>query len=212
MLEEQLRYDNDNDIVSRLVGTIIRYKNNPFLVQGVQPEYPLHIFGRDISTNKVIESIHTSDVELDISSPPLGYVNTRSECAFVSRSPARRWKQGVDPGALDYFWPASEKETSGASSHKFQVNHEGISDTIRGIYPSFDHNLIRDLQDGVYMSRAVGRKLAFKRSRDVKHLLIYHMSNNIGLFSIEDSSVFLFPKYDTMHYRNVLAKYNVGML
>lgn len=228
MLEASLRYDRDEDVQARLSGTIVRYQGNPIFIDAVNVRNPLHVLAHDCIT-KVKFDIHSSDVELDISSPPLGYVNTEDNCTYLTRVPARRFKQGVDAGAVDYFWPmeALKAVTKGkenddrddegirlrlggrrAGGGGWRVQEHHLAKTILNDYPIFDRDLEHYLKHKGTQARAISRKVALAYVNQ-KMCAIFHTNNHIGFWFYENHEAYLLPSFDTEYYRNVLVKNNL---
>lgn len=88
-------YDTVDYAKQKLVGTVVRLNNGE----------PIHIL--DVVNKMLVVFVkndsdeHTKTTEfknIDISSPPLGFINTHKGAFFVSRIPKRNdWRQGVRP-------------------------------------------------------------------------------------------------------------------
>ena len=90
------------DAKMRLDGTIIRYGDNPILVLEAviderQAEFLL--FTKFLSNGKQ-RNIPLKDKMLDFDPVPLGNMNYRGDCYFLSRQPQRAWKQGLHMNSL----------------------------------------------------------------------------------------------------------------
>ena len=76
---------------SRLAGTLVRHNDVPVYVRGVNSS--LVCFVRDVLQGNEYE---VSIDDLNLKSPPLGFVNDGHSCFYISRRPMRRdWRQGV---------------------------------------------------------------------------------------------------------------------
>lgn len=88
-------YDTVDYAKQKLVGTVVRLNNGE----------PIHIL--DVVNKMLVVFVknnydeHTKTTEfknIDISSPPLGFINTHKGAFFISRIPKRNdWRQGVRP-------------------------------------------------------------------------------------------------------------------
>jgi hypothetical protein len=173
-----LRYETDRDVNIRLNGCILRYKGQPVqLSLAGQLKVFWAALGEPFTDKQVI---HSSDEYLDISSPPLGYVNQGGYVFYVSRIPHRKFKQGVcsDNVHIIHENPA----TRGHYRHPNRVIlTPGMVNTINGVYPSLEEALggfrDRDIQ-GV----AFSRKLAFVKDMDLDIIKVRHMGSRTLAF------------------------------
>lgn len=115
-----LRYENEADVHRRLFNTLIKYKGRAVFV--IHCFENLYIDGVDIgakgySDDKQAEftvKFHSSDSDLDLESPELGWANISvarvTRPIFFLRSPTRQFSQGVDLRRVYWFDPLSKKE------------------------------------------------------------------------------------------------------
>ncbi len=132
--KDETRYQNTHDVDMRLTNTILRYKGRAVLCEGTTGsglDVQLAYLHPDLRGKK--ERIDANSPDLDISSPPIGYVNFGTEgSSFVSRKPLRRQKQGLEIAALEFVRPGFVKLTSKSNSNT------AIGVAIEGEYPSIE--------------------------------------------------------------------------
>jgi hypothetical protein len=137
-------YDNIHDADMRLTGTIIRYKGAAHLVKNVYPHNDKYdvIAVRLIPCKKsklVPPHIDTDlkDKDLDISSPPLGYIpfpfGWGMGWAYAVRMPARRQQQGVVLNRVAIYLCGKPYKPA-----RNYADLTGIADCIAGNYPSIE--------------------------------------------------------------------------
>lgn len=86
------------DLTQRLDHTICMYKDFPYYVR-VNGE-ALKLFDM-VDTDTLVHLISPDDPFLDVATPPLGYSQlTPVSVVYLSRKPHRKFKQGIDFGAL----------------------------------------------------------------------------------------------------------------
>lgn len=180
-LLKEFRYDNSNDVNMRLKGTILRYKGRPVYCSGAIDDVRIsieYIDGQDTASPFVV---HSSDVDLDISSVPLGWVNLKGYSLFLMRSARNSQKQGVNPGSLVYFDPHPRGGRSTSRFH-FENRHElfSIGAAVAGKYPSF--RIVLGLEQGgaFHADWAV-----IKPRADLSSTVytLFHKTTAVGVFS-----------------------------
>jgi len=88
-------YDNQHDASQYLKRSVIRYKKEAVLVEGVEGRGGLPLlFIRNLKTNEQ-HLIKVDSPNLDYSPVPLGYGEINGQAFYICRQPARRWKQGL---------------------------------------------------------------------------------------------------------------------
>ena len=161
---------------SRLRDTIVRWGGKAFYV--LQIEGDGMIVGKYLSNlNKdgSYEKVHVS--ELDVSSPPLGYVNSGDYACYVVRIPRRDdWRQGLRTRSL--------KSLTGRTMTSIRLTtlHHTIEDT----YPTFKKAL-----------KKVGSKhsVAWHRHWAVGHGVLYYRDLGVVGEIVEDKPT-LYDHYD----------------
>ena len=179
-----VRYPNTHDARMRLNGTIIKYKGMP--VQVVEVVHKSSITLRDLLTNTLILDIHSSDKELDISSPSIGWVQGPSP-VYLTRSSARRYKQGL---ALDST-RVLKGDTGTTRNGLGDLPQTAIGQSILGIFTlglaDLPHN-----KNGVVLTR----QLAVTAIKDLAGVtttpdffLLYHYYDVIGVLSVKRKEI-----------------------
>jgi len=172
-------YDNKKDAEMRLNNTYIRYKGKPAYVLGFTAEgrrVKIHL-EVGIDRNEVV--IDWASPDIDISSPPLGYINLHSmnkgnEALYAARMPSRRQAQGLIPDKIVYM----ECGKTGTWRHRNPIRDaimRVISNDYRDAVGCYEH-WFEERKDGftVAFSRewAVGERGVYWRAHcvgQVKH-------------------------------------------
>src|SRR5690606_28215456 len=98
-LLDEFRYDNSSDAAMRLKGTIVRYEGRPVYILNVFDNLVLQVEDISDPTGGEILEVHSSDPDLDIASPPLGWSNHKKYCIYLMRSARNSQKQGINPSS-----------------------------------------------------------------------------------------------------------------
>ncbi len=96
-LTTPLRYDSAEDVKMRLDGTYLMYKGEIVRVNWYN-NLKVYVTGISSTSNIPPETIiHSSNVDLDISSLPLGYLVYEGNAypTMARRAPLRKYKQGI---------------------------------------------------------------------------------------------------------------------
>lgn len=206
-LTDPLRYELSDDIMRRLVGTVVRYKGRPIEVLDLAPSSGhLRIVARDLigdssSSPSFNIIIHSSDVELDISSPPLGFSNAEEapSSIYVARQPTRSQNQGVYFNRLICYGDSVEQG--------YPFTKKAFGRMVLGEYPNFSECADRIRGNKPNSSLAFGRYLGLQGTGDKEVLAIKHLINNVGVYYPSESRGFLFPLYDEVRLREKLKPY-----
>lgn len=122
------------DHAARLNGGICFYKNHPYMMyihgDGINAE--LRALTNTRAAGLMVE---LNSVELDISSPLLGYVNSGKTTYYVMRSPDRRYKQLVEPQTLVASECGITKGPTMVDTSGILLTQQGI-EMLLGQYPS----------------------------------------------------------------------------
>ena len=166
------------DLRSRLENSILRYNKMPYFcaVNGENLEL------RDIPTGDLRHTVEPDDFLLDISSVPLGYMNSKHyNCAiYLKRHPFRKYKQGVVLELLTNT-PLTPKRIA-IAPHRLRC--AGLVNSINGEFPSLT-TALRVLADGAH-SVALSRDIAFMR--DGAEIKVFIKEDHIGSFPIKDGA------------------------
>lgn len=151
------KYKGD-DLRSRLGGTVIRYKGTPYLCD-VQGE---DLVLSDLVSGALVARVSPDDPMIDISSLTLGYFNIGKSAVYVTRHPYRRYKQGVDLGALQYQ-TLSQRNAYGAAD---MLRNQGFLDGLNDKFPPLAKAL-NDIMTNSKDSVAISRDVAITKDKDV---------------------------------------------
>lgn len=146
---------------SRLRGTTVRTKDGrPFYVKFVNEDG--NVIGLDLLSG---EDINIKLDKLDVSPPPLGFVNYVKHSSFIMRMPKRYYKQGVCNNNI-------------FSKNKIHGVDQAFSKMIAGIYPSIV-SCAEDIFNEEAVSRAFFRNFAFLDG-DLDHMRLKFRNKVVG--------------------------------
>lgn len=179
-LLKEKRYLNPSDVQMRLAGTIIRYQGEPFWVMHTDGMLVYgNILTGDLDDPANSISVDSSDVELDISSPPLGMMNHGEwgPC-YVMRGPRRSQRQGVNPSHLLVKRLTSGQLRNGVPFGGFS-DRQAVDRMIKGEHPTF-HSLVAFKRSGTFH-----RRWAVTRSNFPQYMFLYHKTRCVGFVNVE---------------------------
>ena len=173
------RYTGAADIEMRLVGSIIKYREKPVRVVSYDDEFVFvsQIGDTDEGFLRGDEGwVHSSSVYLDLTSLPLGYVQTRYDVFHLARKTLRRQKQGVHPDNV-------ETQTSSGRPARIStlnlLNSRSYVNLINHVYDPARDSFQRMMENVEVSGVAINRKLAI--TRDEEGLMkLKHMGRTIG--------------------------------
>lgn len=120
-----VNYKGDIDYaIGKLPGSIVKVDGEPVIVDHLSTDGVCVI---NLSSRK--DSIRSMK-DLDLSPFRLGFVNGISMAAYITRMPARQWRQGIRNSNLQMIYP----HHSGVNSSF--VNSQAFYRMLKGIYPS----------------------------------------------------------------------------
>lgn len=195
----ELRYLSAQDVNMRLMKTIIRYRGRLVFVQGCHEDLKVSLI--DVKSNTNILA-HSSDVDLDISSIELGWINAGKGACHVSRIAQNSQKQGVALNRTRVFagWSAREPYT-GYSWREIEDLRPFLALVGQDEYPT-----IRKACHGY--GYAFDKDWAFSSSRpDPKTFAVYHKTIAIGTFNRSDGVFLLRRGYLTKTRRAQLLSH-----
>jgi hypothetical protein len=179
MLTEPLRYDTASDVKLRLHGSIVRYKGTPVTAKARLNDnddlYLRLVSLRDFVFN---EYIHSSDTDLDISSPPLGYMNTDEITHYIQRIPTRKQVQGFTHHSASFL---TDSPNPFHSNPLTMLHSVAMADTIDGKYPNGIEVLEKLMSSPSIVSIAFHRKFALMKD-EISLIKLRHMGKSIGFF------------------------------
>lgn len=122
--------------------------------------------------------------KIDYMLTKFGYVNTRHQCAYVTRSSKRAWKVGITPDNLRI-----DPMYAGLLTHRDNLNSGTILDFLyKGEYPNFD-KCLREISGGKCASKAFSRKFCLGLSDKTKEIVLYYQNLPIGHYSKDDKAL-----------------------
>lgn len=148
----------NQDVNSRLSGTIVRYRREPVYVE-VANHDTLHLYDITKEMRKPKYIISPKDVEFDVSTPPLGYVNYPYGVVYLSRSPRRVYKQGLASNNTCFY--SLPSQTGDIRRADGRLTSQEVYDCIVGNYPDVN-SVLKQLRSGKVVSKAISRDVAFQ--------------------------------------------------
>lgn len=180
---------NGDDLKARLGGTILRYKNIPYMCEVEGQNLSLY----NLETGSLQVRIEPDDQNLDISSLTLGFINIEHPdykmAVYLKREPFRQYRQGVDLSRLTQV-VLRDKLTS--PIHFKYLQCKGLLDCVLDRYPSFIEAMEKITRKGFY-SVALSKNVAIKREGEL--LKVFVKSDEVGYIRMGDKKVIL-PKTD----------------
>jgi hypothetical protein len=210
-LTDPLRYDNPHDVSMRLNGCVARYKGEPVILTYIGDDNVLHVNYRPLrKPNAKWQSIHSSDVELDISSPPLGYLNhVETKAAYyVQRVPVRKQFQGFHSDNSNVEPECEQRYATQRIYHLIKTPE--MADTIDNKYPSGDRIIEMMLSDPSIRSMAFHRKFAIRRD-EIGIFKLRHMTRTIGFFEPRTNKCVLPEPFTNPIFERQLAKHGLEL-
>jgi hypothetical protein len=186
-----LRYETIQDVDMRLVGGFVRFQGTAFYCHSATPDLLVRLI--DVSQPEAsIESsallVHSSDEELDISSPPLGWCMTRSGPMYLMRSPKRSQKQSVNPKSLQIFTPNKDRADYRGLTSGYRYDHWRdllpVKKCIEGVYPPIEEVLKKGIG-------SFDRNWMLVGSTSDRVSTLYHKFVPVGSF-LSDKNAFVF--------------------
>lgn len=197
-LKKAENYLSPEDLRMRLSGCLVRYKGRPVTTSS----HNMTLLISDVLTGENAQIKH-DDPDLDISSPPLGYVNDDRMSYYVARYPLRRQKQGVN--SENTYQRAEGKEELG-EEQTLQVHWSGIGECVLNDYPTLSDTLAHLEVIEQAHSRAFHRKFCLIKTSVPGLYQISHMTHRIGLYSKTNQAV-ISPQYANSEMIGELAEH-----
>ena len=153
-----MKYDDENYARERLSGTVVR-------IDGIAV-YLQHVDGWLFRAHNLSDKKHTDvdirKVDIDIKPIPLGYVNYQGNTYYTSRSPARRWKQGLSEDSFNVTQVKRDGKVAKARGGGMITSKE-LANCINNKYPSFK-KAYKNVATGECTGLAFSRKFAVSSS------------------------------------------------
>lgn len=136
-------------------------------------------------TNGHTVPLQRPDVEITFGNM-MGYVNTRTQCLYVTRASRRMWKAGIaqdnmiiEPIFRDYY------------GHRDEKPREVIMlDLFKGEYPKWDEAL-RKISDGRKAACAFSKKFAWGLHNKTKEVCLYYKNKPVGFWCKENKALIM---------------------
>lgn len=199
---EHKRYNNANDAWMRLGNTFVQFDGQIFYTLEIESNQ--EITAHDPSKGGSIVKFNANDDRLDLTSLKLGFVNRLGDTkpTYLSRTPMRQQKQGVDLERLRFF--CVDKGTPTHLSADGQLK-SGVMRLFANEFPR-----LMDIKS----STAFSKTWAVRTTSDKAIKGVFHRTNPVGVF-IESEKLFIFPEGSLTELRrrsllNVLAKQGKG--
>jgi hypothetical protein len=178
------RYEHPDDVSMRLQKTFVRYHGRPVMVH--------HISGFMLEAIDAIDDTRTevdaNDEELDISSPPIGYVNT-GKLLYLSRAPYRRQRQGLYlPDCLAHAEPQTLGEGWRRPNRDIDIGIRPVGECILGKYPNAK-TVVKNIEKGNWTGGAFHRKMGFVGIANTKALELRYVCENFGMYLPKENVV-----------------------
>lgn len=189
---DQRRYFRPSDVFMRLDGSVLRYKKQPVTIKASHGSLNVKLYA--LRDNEYVCKADSSDPDLDLESPPLGYVYwfDTTRLVFINRSPYRRQKQGLSSETVVssevYFKGGLQKR----SRQGWYAGRSQLSDMIDGKYPDFD-KVLYDLKTKDITGLPMSRDVALLKLPSTNYLIlnrnvpvgVYFTKSKTGVLSEE---------------------------
>lgn len=158
------------DVTRRLDQTIVRWRSRPVWAHSMGD---MTVTVTDLLT-KTQDIVNSNDDELDVSTPPLGYINSRDSVPYALRNSDRLQKAGIDVARLTF------RKMDGADQQGFGREFKdlkAVGETILGLYPTF-----KAAQAAIRAERpmAWSRRFALGFIRDIP--VVFCRGEAVGLY------------------------------
>lgn len=161
-------FNNDRDGNMRFSRTIVRYKGEPYWCKRVDGDLQFILFPLT-GTERVL--VDRDDKDLDVTPVPLGLVCYGRTLVYLSRTPARRWKQGLNRESLRGTAVGGRAKPVGEEMMRSQT----MKRLIEGSFPS--------LKEAVKEAKKTGRS-TFSREFGIvlirDNLVLVHKTRYVG--------------------------------
>tara|TARA_R110000823_G_C15952958_1_gene502519 strand:+ start:5938 stop:6477 length:540 start_codon:yes stop_codon:yes gene_type:complete len=167
-------YDCEEYAASRLLDTLVRFRGKAVKVLCVFHDMTCDIYHMSGGWRA---KVHLDD--LDLRSPPLGFVNKGSGCMYIARKPMRHdWRQGVRPNSVIDV------------RQNYRPSFESIAKCIDGEFPTITKAF--SMLSGDYKEVALSREFSITRNRG-KHMINYKWYGKVAV--LEEGVPKLSSKY-----------------
>ena len=164
-------------LISRLSGTVIRVNNRAFYVDSGSSDGKDSTIGGFYLRNNQNLVVKLYCDEVNLHSPPLGFVNINRQCVFIARTPKRAdWRQGI---RLANVWVHGGK----------RIDVHDFFQPIDNVYPP------RTLCASLVLNEEVSSVAFHRRWAFTSGLRVQHKNLIVGKLNIENEQINLDTKY-----------------
>lgn len=156
------------------------FENDKFKVSRIGNADKKAIFCRDGRAYEL------ADKNVHIVFDSLGYVNSKHQCVYISRTPKRMWKAGLVPEnlRLDYL-------------HKHYARMEdtveienALEQILNNDYPSFRKACL-EVHTGKKAANAFHRNFAVSLSDTTKDLVLFYKNFEVGYVDVKENQIYI---------------------
>jgi hypothetical protein len=166
----------ERDLQARLDNTVCRYRGVPYTVRCVGANQ-LNLAPLDKDYPPTV--IYANDEEFDISSVPLGFVQiNKNQVCYISRRPARIYKQGLSPESVIIEYISKDARIN--NEGRFNIFTKPFSDMVLEKYPPLLEVLKGLPTIDVPIEVAVSRDVALQYDPVLKISYVYYKIDKVG--------------------------------
>lgn len=194
--------DGGKDVSLRLGNSVLRHKKTKHAIY-VQAKEGYLINAFDIKTQTEIQD-KTYAWDLELCSPPTGFLNISNECKMVARTPVRKFKIGLT-NENSYL-------ISIHNGYKENFTHTlslpALSAMFENEYPTYENALKDLMEDRQKRSIAFTRNLCFHKG-DLNLITLQHYCQVVGWIPPDETKVYLGKQYNNKSYQKYLHLHGV---
>lgn len=203
------RYESHGDAHTRLQGCVLMYRGYPVSLWATGDSFmfnPKPLDKRDIPAeilDKWPERINVStDPDLNLCVPPLGYVNDKFkevwEPLFISRLSVRRYQQGLNARNIAVVRERNPTERAGpAPGRDYGASNAALSKTLLNKYPSWKEAW-ETAHSKTHYGMAFNRCFCLAKTEDQPEIIrLRYMTKTFGLIDPDrrDPVVHVLPEF-----------------
>jgi hypothetical protein len=171
-----MRYENVEEAESRLRSTVVMYDGKPVwvdhVVRGTGPSgLSVQIYSLPRLREK--REVDLFDPKLNMRNIPLGYVNYGHDALYLTRMPARRFKQGLNSENVHIPRDKMFNEHGDRINWGTIYSSQGFADSMSGKFPSFEEAAKKLADESEFKSVAFSRVFALSRNPLGLNILLY---------------------------------------
>ncbi|HET8689266.1 MAG TPA: hypothetical protein VFM18_21860 [Methanosarcina sp.] len=166
------------DLKTIFVDSVIRYKNTPIYIYGVDHGKNLEY---QLLTKDQHGIVHISDKGLNFKPVELGMVNHGGYAAYIQRIPVRGYKQGLS--SINIEVKKVHELPQKILTDLCKIKNSSLAKCIKGEYPSLQEAAVHLMEKDI-------DSLAFSRTFALdKDMWIYHKTSKVGLYDAERDKI-----------------------